>query len=152
MPKIARTPGGPRGPVPKRADERLGHGRSRDAEIATAPATVPSAIPEAHADWHPVIQAWFHALATSGQSIFYQDSDWRLAEWAAERESRNLLSSRPSAQASALFLSVQSDLLVSEGARRRVRVELRREPQELASVRALQRYRVVVGGSTHEAQ
>lgn len=64
--------------------------------------------------------------------------------------SKNLLSPRPSAQASALFLAVQSDLLVTEGARRRLRIELQREqPEEPPSVAIMRHYRSVLREVDH---
>ena len=106
-----------------------------------------SGIAHPNPEWHPAIQQWFRSLATSGQNIWYEDSDWAVAAYAAERESLNLLSPRPSAQASALFLSVQSDLLSTEGARRRLRIELQREqPEEPPFAAIMRHYRLVLGG------
>ncbi|PZR80381.1 MAG: hypothetical protein DLM65_08060 [Candidatus Aeolococcus gillhamiae] len=116
-------------------------------QTVRAPATSPIKVLEPDPAWHPLIQRWFRSLTTSGQHVFYEDSDWALAAVMAERESKNLLSPRPSAQASALFLSVQSDLLTSEGARRRLRIELQRDqPEEPPSVAIMRNYRARLGG------
>lgn len=40
-------------------------------------------IPEADPAWHPIVQSWFRALALSGQSDFYEASDWATAVLAA---------------------------------------------------------------------
>jgi|SRR5215469_2508994 len=41
-------------------------------------------IPEANPNWHPQAQSWFRALALSGQSEFYEASDWATAVMAAQ--------------------------------------------------------------------
>jgi len=41
-------------------------------------------IPAANPDWHPTAQSWFRALALSGQSEFYEASDWATAVAAAQ--------------------------------------------------------------------
>lgn len=118
---------GSRGPVPKRSDRRLGHVTKAEQEAVTrAPAAAAPPTPEADAEWHPVAQEWFRSLADSGQSQFYEASDWATARYVAEGMSRNLDGGRFSAQLFAAVNSAMSNLLVTEGDRRRVRLELQR--------------------------
>lgn len=90
-------------------------------------------------DWHPVARAWYQSLAESGQSDFYEPSDWAVARLVAESMSRDLKPqivgttedgtpiafSRPINGASLrAYLGAFASLLVTEGDRRRARLEL----------------------------
>lgn len=130
MPRIAKVPRGPRGPVPKPASTRMGHRSKaeRAAEVITLPGVLaPVEIPEPDPAWHPaILQHWKGIVASPQSDRYYQPSDWSFAWYACARESSNLSSARPSAQASQVFVSIMSDLLVAEGARRRLRIEVER--------------------------
>lgn len=95
-------------------------------------------------EWHPVAKAWFESLADSGQSEFYQPSDWAVARLLAEAMSRDLKPqivgmtedgdpiaySRPLNGASiSAYLKGFSTLLVTEADRRRVQLELQSPKQ-----------------------
>jgi hypothetical protein len=41
-------------------------------------------IPQPSPKWHPAAQSWFRSLALSGQSEFYEASDWSTAVAAAQ--------------------------------------------------------------------
>jgi hypothetical protein len=41
-------------------------------------------VPSANPNWHPQAQSWFRSLALSGQSEFYEASDWSTAVLAAQ--------------------------------------------------------------------
>lgn len=91
---------------------------------------------------------WFTALGSSGQSLFFEDSDWATARYVAEAMSRNLYAGRFSAQLFAAVMAGTTGLLCTEGDRRRLRVELERggaDVDEEASVTALDRYRGSLG-------
>lgn len=114
------------GPPPKRTEQR----RNRvtpDAEKAQTPGTVK--VPAASKDWHPIARDWFRSLAKSGQSQYYTASDWQAARYLAEMMSRSLQSEKVNAQLISTIMSGMTDLLATEGARRRARLELER-PQE----------------------
>lgn len=100
-------------------------------------------------EWHPVAQAWFRSLEQSGQSQFYEPSDWAAARYVAEVMSRNLTASRFSAQLFAGVWTAMSELLTTEGARRRARLEIERETgqedPETAEVAAIEDYRRTLG-------
>nr|DAU09042.1 MAG TPA: hypothetical protein [Caudoviricetes sp.] len=115
-----------RGPVPKRSDQR----RRRNKPEA-APAVVVAMgqqvvkPPTEDRAWHPYAKDWFRALKRSGQSQFYQESDWReakLVAWLITQE----LSSPTGARAGMMdvIFSRADALMTTEGARRRLRVEL----------------------------
>jgi hypothetical protein len=112
-------------PVPKRSDQR----RRRNAvEGLTTGAARPCVRPEPEEGWHEMARAWYVALGESGQSDYYQASDWAQARVWAELLSRQLASGRPSAQMLAAWDAASVRLLVTEGDRRRLRLELERLP------------------------
>jgi hypothetical protein len=134
---------GSRGPVPKRSDQRRRHSPS-DALTVNAEAAAEVEVPPADEAWHPVARRWFESLAESGQSAFYEPSDWATAQLLAESMSRDLLTGEPVRGAAlAAWLKGMSSLLVTEGDRRRVQVELIRPSGEEgdADVSELAEYR-----------
>lgn len=147
---------GSRGPAPKRSVERRRRNRVDVESVVVAGPVEP---PAASEGWHPVAVQWFEALKQSGQAVFYEPSDWALAVVVAESISRELnpqpvvvgrgadaevvmVSLPPKGASLAAWLKAMTSLLVSEGDRRRMRLELERgegEPGEvtdLAEVRA----------------
>ncbi|QPB09761.1 hypothetical protein CPT_Shaeky_090 [Streptomyces phage Shaeky] len=117
---------GTRGPVPKRDDQRRRR-NSPEVETATAPSANPdgASAPEPLDDWHPIARRWYESLVNSGQSFFFEPSDWAQAAYVAEAMSRNLnQGQRLSGQLFAAVISAASDLLTTEGSRRRLRIEL----------------------------
>ncbi|MFE3202246.1 hypothetical protein [Embleya sp. NPDC059237] len=140
------------GPVPKRSEERRRRNKPEGPEVVrveTSTEALP--VPEADPAWHPIARDWFDSLAESGQSVFYQPSDWQTARYVAEAMSTNLSAGRFSAQLFAAISAAMSSLLVTEGDRRRARVELaRRKPtgvsEQPAGVTAIADYRAAIGG------
>ena len=140
---------GARGPVPKRSDQRLGHRAKAEAEkITAAPAAAVVKAPDPDPLWHPLARDWFVSLAESGQSRFYEASDWQTARVWAEVLSRQLSADKLSAVMVQAWAGSAGELLTTEGARRRAQLELQRGGQsdedEDASVTALDRYRAQV--------
>jgi hypothetical protein len=149
-----------RGPVPKRESQRR---RQNEPEVpvekADGAAEVP--LPRPNPKWHPIAKRWFESLARSGQSAFYEPSDWATAELIAESMSRDLkpqvvgikeetgepvMATIPLKGASlAAYLKAFSVLLVTEGDRRRARLELERPTlggeEEMPDVSELADYR-----------
>jgi hypothetical protein len=91
-------------------------------------------VPDVDEAWHPIARRWFGSLRSSGQAAFYQDSDWATAVYVAEAMSRNLVAGRFSAQLFAAVMSGMTELLTTEGARRRARLELENEQPEAGLV------------------
>lgn len=112
------------GPVPKRSSERRRRNRSNDVETVKASGVVAPVEPDEL--WHPIAADWFRSLAESGQAQYYEPSDWQAARYIAEAMSRNLASGKFSAQLFAAVMSGMTDLLTTEGARRRARFEVQR--------------------------
>lgn len=133
------------GPVPKRSEERTR--RNKSGETTKVPSTAPAEFPPASEDWHEIAVFWYESLQTSGQAVFYQPSDVATARYIAEAMSKNLQAGRLSGQLFAAVMSAMTDLLTTEGARRRARMEIERAPKsaEPAGVTALNDYRKQLG-------
>lgn len=156
---------GSRGPVPKRSDQRRRTNKSAtvSGKVTKAPAADRVCAPTPDEEWHPVARRWFDSLSASGQSRFYEPSDWATAYLIAESISRDLnpqvvgvtergdavFESIPLKGASlSAYLKAFGNLLTTEGDRRRASVELQRgelsDADEDASVTALDAYRAAV--------
>lgn len=139
------------GPVPKRASQR--RRRNKPATpIKQAPAAPEVKAPRVDGKWHPVAKRWYKSLGESGQSKFYEPSDWATAYVIAESMSREFLSPEPPKGASlAAWLKAMSSLLVTEGDRRRVQLELERagssEPEEAGNVSSIEAWRGRIDGT-----
>lgn len=76
--------------------------------------------------WSPLAKDLFGSVATSGQSDFYQDSDWIVLKLVCEEITR--FQKSPELRARGQWLSaiqsLMTNLLLTEGDRRRVRIEL----------------------------
>lgn len=117
---------GARGPVGKRPDMRHGHRTvAENAQDEMTP--MPVTWTEPGQDWHPAMVRWYAALGQSAQSADYQQTDLDMAWTVAETVSRALNSDKPiNSQIMAMFLSANTDLLATAGARRRAKLELAR--------------------------
>lgn len=120
---------GTRGPIPKRSDQRHGHrSKAHDASIRRIPVdatNAPSGPDLGLTEPHPLASDWYESLRRSGQAVFFQPSDWQTARVWAEFLSRVLhQGDRPSAVLIAAWSAGATELLTTEGARRRVQVEL----------------------------
>lgn len=117
---------GTRGPVPKRSTQRRRQNKPETPITAGKGATdVP--VPPSEDHWHQLAKDWYASLAQSGQAKWYEPSDWATARYVAEAMSRNLLAgAKFSSVLFASVMSAMSNLLVTDGDRRRVRLELER--------------------------
>lgn len=122
---------GTRGPVPKRADQRHGHRAKDEVDkiVRTEGAEVVSQ-PAASRDWHPIAKRLWKALGESGQSKFYEPSDWAFAYSLMDDLSYYKNGSKRSGQMLQTIMSSMSSLLVTEGDRRRLQIELSRPGAE----------------------
>jgi hypothetical protein len=144
---------GTRGPIGKKKEAKMGHRTKAElagAEIVNLDEIDDELIARAEAgqipadeNWHPVALQWYESLATSGQRIYYQPSDWATAYMLAESLSRdfkpqfvgvNEETGEPIFQAIPLkgaslgaYLKGFSALMATEGDRRRLQLELERE-------------------------
>lgn len=145
---------GTRGPLPKRDAERAGHNaKSERADQVRAFATVP--VPEADPYWHADAKEWYDSLAISGQSRFYEPSDWQFARVVATMLSDLLNADRPTAEMFKAIDAAMDKLAVTESARRRQRIEVERPASgaefdpaagDAARVAVMERYRSKAAG------
>lgn len=140
-------------PIPKRSHEVMGH-RTR-AEMAQrtdgqafGAADVP--VPDPDPTWHPVALQWYRGLAESGQAQFYEPSDWATAQYVAEMMHRHLSQAHLSAATMTAILSATTELMCTEGSRRRLRLELQRpgaaQPGTTEGVTTISDYRRRLSG------
>lgn len=150
---------GTRGPIPNHSAD-LARPRERkggDVQETAKGTRYPATIPEADDDWHPIARMIWDSLLESGQSDFYQSSDWAYAYSICEEISlyKKPLVNRTtgeeyykrSGQMLQTINAALSDLLITEGHRRRVRMELDVAPEEATSlsVVAIDDYRTSLG-------
>lgn len=137
------------GPVPRREAElaRPRERKGRNVQPVTRGELRPVTIPHADPDWHPIAIRLYKALKSSGQADFYQNSDWALAYSLCEDLSHYKRSSKRSGQMLQTIYSALERLLVAEGDRRRVRIELHAPDDEAepAAVLAIADYRRDLG-------
>lgn len=81
--------------------------------------------------WHPLAREWFDSLADSGQAGFFEPSDWATARVYAEVLSSAVRLLREGGRGAGTLIERwqvgATELLTTEGARRRARIELERE-------------------------
>lgn len=137
------------GPIPNR-EEDLARPRERKGssqQSVTRGVSRPVAVPHADKDWHPIAKKMWDALKVSGGADFYEQSDWALAYSLMDDLSKMKKSSRPSSQWAQIIYQQLGNLLVSEGDRRRVRIELHEPDDETddESESAINDYRAELG-------
>lgn len=128
------------GPIPKRSDQKVGHphvakaqapkisGRGRARKVKN--------VPVANPDWHPAAKDWYDSLKKSGQSDYYEASDWAFARLIADEISEYKQTTdkygnpvRSPMRLTAIMQGMTL-LLTTEGDRRRVNIELTEEEAE----------------------
>lgn len=131
---------GQHGPVPKRSELSHGHvTKDTDRVVNRLDAKLGPEAP----DWlDGFALEWYESLRTSGQAVFYTDSDWITAQMVARGVMDYIR--RPAAMKLSAVMSAMGDLCVTEGQRRRVRIELERsgdavsDPDVQAGVTSMQ--------------
>ncbi|OBJ41337.1 hypothetical protein A5630_23150 [Mycolicibacterium mucogenicum] len=131
---------GSTGPIPKRSDERIRRNATDiPVEKVTAIGTVE--VPELDLpvdELHPLVQDYYQAMIDSGQARYFEPTDWQHARLAMLAMNEMLTARYKTgkqagerAPISVMKLQVLnqmlSTLLVTEGDRRRVRMEIERQ-------------------------
>lgn len=118
---------GARGPIPKRSDQRVRRNKD-DAPVETVSAIGAVEVPDLGlSDPHPIVVDLWNSLSDSAQRKYYEPSDWAYAKFALHFADKLLKSRQPSAVMVSSVDAMLNQLLVSEGARRRVRLEVERD-------------------------
>lgn len=112
------------GPIPKRQAQRRQHIKEED-KADKLPSGVPDGVvlgPEPPEWMDGYALDFYEAFRTSGQAIFYEDSDWAVLALIC----RNVMAEirKPSAVMLASILHGCTLLAATEGDRRRIRIEL----------------------------
>lgn len=116
---------GERGPVPKRLAERLGHvTKSQKDGVIRVRMAAAVRVPAVGKDTHPIAARWYRSLKASGQSNFFEPSDWAAALFVAEAMTKLLTARRFNGQLFTGVWKAMDDLLTTEQARRRSRLEV----------------------------
>lgn len=146
------------GPVPNHSDD-LARPRERkggDVQPVSTGERRKVVIPRADKDWHPIARMIWDSMKTSGQTDFYQQSDWAYAYSICDdisfykkpmtAKDGTEYHKRSPEMLKALNTAMER-LLLTEGDRRRARIELAEpEPEtEPASVTAIQDYKADLG-------
>jgi len=76
--------------------------------------------------WSPNARNFYKSLAESAQALSYEPSDWALAQFIASLITDYDIGTKASASLLSHIMAGMSHLLVSEGARRRVHMEIER--------------------------
>lgn len=119
---------GERGPAPKRSDMRVRRNKENEPEKVVVSKIAPEVkAPAEDPKWHISAKRWYRSLKKSGQAIFYEPSDWAYAQLAADLLTIEMTATKPRAVMISRIQSMMDNLMTSEGARRRLRLELIRE-------------------------
>jgi hypothetical protein len=112
------------GPMPKRSEERTRRNKQNEAglELKKGNAHGYKRWPKPDPDWHPRVKEWFTSLGNSGMEAFYEESDITTAKIIAD--GLDQWYKKPSALMFDMVLKHMAPLGVTEGERRRMRIEL----------------------------
>jgi hypothetical protein len=141
------------GPIPQRSDQTV---RRNKPEVPISKITTigPVQVPDLKiANPHPLVTDLFESMKTSGQSKFYEPSDWAHAQVTFHFLNDLLWSSRPSAMLLSTVSSMLTSLLLTEGDRRRVRIEVERNQNapEGKVLQAADYFRQALDAQGHQA-
>lgn len=118
------------GPVPKRSEERVRRNKL-ETPIETVPMIGEVPVPDLGIpDAHPIVIDLYNSLAESGQAKYYEPSDWQAARLLCFVLNDFLSRERLSGQMLTAIQSLMSDLMITEGSRRRLRMEIDRAQAE----------------------
>lgn len=140
-------------PIPNREDD-LARPRSRQGDKGRGTQTEvtkgnsrPAYAYEPDPSWHDSAKRLWLAATMSGQQDFYEQSDWAMLHTLCDDLSYYKSQGRRSAQMAATIYSALGTLLLTEGERRRARIELTDpEPEQAsAAVLAIAEYREQLG-------
>lgn len=135
------------GPVPKRSEERTRRNKpENEGGVSLSKGErVPHRVPPADSNWHPRAKQWYRSLARSGMRDYYELTDYEVARLLCDALTEYY--KRPTAMMLATILQGMTSLGVTEGERRRMRIELEdpKEAETSASLVAIDTYRAQLG-------
>jgi len=115
------------GPIPKRSEELIRR-NTPDVEIDKVTAIGPVTIPPLNIpDAHPFVTEIYESMKKSAQKKYYEPTDWAYAKTTLHFLNKLLWNPQPSAMMLSSVNSMLTSLLLTEGDRRRVRIEVERK-------------------------
>lgn len=122
---------GTRGPVPKDSNRRIRRNKEDSEGLDVIQSSGVTDAPSLGiTDPHHLVAELYDSVQDSAYAHYYEPSDWMMLQVNLEMLDRQLKSSKPSAQMVASIYSMFSNLLVTEGDRRRVKLEIERGQAE----------------------
>jgi hypothetical protein len=135
------------GPVPKRSEERTRRNKpENEGGVSLSKGErVPFRVPPVDKNWHDRAKQWYRSLSRSGMREYYELSDYEMARLLCDALTEYY--KRPTAMMLATILQGMTSLGVTEGERRRMRIELEnpKENETSASIVAIDTYRAQLG-------
>lgn len=118
--------GGLSGPIPDRSEHRIRR-NTPDMEIDKVTTIGPVPIPQLNIpDAHPFVTELYESMKKSAQKKYFEPTDWAYAKIALHYLNDIMWKKGPSAMMVATVDSMLARLLLTEGDRRRVRIEVER--------------------------
>jgi hypothetical protein len=116
------------GPVPKRSDERIRR-NIETIETETIEAYGEVIVPPLDLPFgaDPMVVDFYESIVLSGYSKYYEPSDWQHARLTCFIMQTIVTSTKPSAEMYKALQTAMSNMLVTEGDRRRLRIEIQRD-------------------------
>lgn len=126
------------GPVPNRSDQRV---RRNKPEVPVTKVTAIGNVPIPELDLpevtHPMVSDMYESLRHSAQARFYEPSDWQHARFTLYFVNELLWQSKPSAMLLSSVNQMMTALLMTEGDRRRVRLEVERTQTDTGGAKVM---------------
>lgn len=121
-------------PARRKREEELAYPREKNGAARVAPITHGELQPVTRRplpdpQWHPIATGIYDSVQTSGEVSWYQDSDWWMLYNLCEELSDYKKQDRRNGQILSSILSALDNLLLTEAARRKARIELQRPPE-----------------------
>jgi hypothetical protein len=112
--------------MPKRTSQRLGHlTKAEKAAATTLEVAGAVEVPAVDKSWHQLARDWYVSLEASATSKLMEPSDWAAARLVAAEMTR-MLAEAPNAAMLGRIWTAMGELMTTEGARRRLKVEVER--------------------------
>lgn len=144
------------GPMPKRSEARTRRNKpENEGGVPLSKGIAQGGKPyPARGHWEKLTRDWYRAVVKSGMADYYEQSDWAMVLIIAEElDAYYKEAAKPGGKRSAMMLatifSAMESLGVTEGERRRMRIELDKPKEEETplSVVAIDDYKKVLGAS-----
>jgi hypothetical protein len=139
--------------MPKRSEERTRRNATGADGLSITKGTARGGKPfPANKDWDPLTRKWYDAIKKSGIADYYEQSDWAMAliianELDAYYKEAAREGGKRSAMMLASILSAMGELGLTEGDRRRMKIELEKpkEDEKPAELIAIDGYKDMLG-------